>query len=259
MVIIRAFHGASTTLKRGSAYRAGVAQLVEQRTCNAKVGSSILLAGTTIPDSTGLDDPKSSYPVHGSQLLGSSFVLRVPVLFTDTRLNGDNRWSVLRGLLFDSGVGFMIDSYFPNGIAPYLIGGLLIGSGVALLFVTTGRQGGASTFLSAVWSWVLKSPFFQQAKLLDSRRWRGVYALGMLLGGLLYALMGLPMMPTHLPAWKFVLGGLLIGFGARLGGGCTSGHGICGMASASGSSILMVCTFLGTAMATALLMSALGI
>ena len=61
------------------------------------------------------------------------------------------------------------------------------------------------------------------------------------------------------PLWKFAVGGLLIGFGARLGGGCTSGHGICGMASLSGGSILMVCTFLSTAIATALLMARLGV
>lgn len=153
----------------------------------------------------------------------------------------------------------MLDQYFPQGMTPYLAGGLLIGAGVALLFVTTGRQGGASTFLSAVWTWFLKTPFFRQTKLLESRGWRSVYALGMLLGGLSYAALGLPVAATHLPTWKFVVGGLLIGFGARLGGGCTSGHGICGMASVSGSSMLMVCIFLGTAIATAMLVAALGI
>ncbi len=153
----------------------------------------------------------------------------------------------------------MIDQLFPNGFAPYLIGGLLIGAGVALLFVTTGRLGGASTFLSTTWSYFLNTPFFRQPALRDSRGWRNIYALGMVLGGVLYALLGLPLEPTHLPAWKFLVGGLLIGFGARLGGGCTSGHGICGMASLSGGSILMVCTFLGTAIATALLIARLGV
>lgn len=156
----------------------------------------------------------------------------------------------------------MIDHFlhfFPNGLARYLIGGLLIGAGVALLFITTGRQGGASTFLSAIWSSVLKTPFFQQPLLRDSRQWRTVYAIGMLLGGALFALFGLPVEATHLPVWKFAIGGVLIGFGARLGGGCTSGHGICGMASLSGGSILMVCTFLGTAIATAMLFARFGV
>lgn len=56
-----------------------------------------------------------------------------------------------------------------------------------------------------------------------------------------------------------MLGGLLIGFGARLGGGCTSGHGICGMASLSGGSMVIVTTFLSIAIITALSLSALGV
>ena len=55
------------------------------------------------------------------------------------------------------------------------------------------------------------------------------------------------------------LGGALGINGARLAGGCTSGHGICGMASLSPGSLLMVCTFLGTAIATALTLAALGV
>ncbi len=152
----------------------------------------------------------------------------------------------------------MLMQYFPNGFEPYLIGGLLIGAGVALLYVTTGRQGGASTFFSAIWSRLISTAFFQQPALRSSLGWRTMYALGMLLGGLLYALLGLPLEPTQLPVWKFALGGVLIGYGARLGGGCTSGHGICGMASLSGGSIAMVGAFLATAIVTALTIARLG-
>lgn len=153
----------------------------------------------------------------------------------------------------------MLDSLFPSGMAQYLIGGLLIGAGVALLFVATGRQGGISTFYTALCSYVLRQSFFRQASLLSGRRWRMIYALGMLLGGALYALLGLPQQATAVPAWKFLLGGLLVGFGARLGGGCTSGHGICGMASLEPGSILIVLVFLATAIATALTLLALGV
>ena len=153
----------------------------------------------------------------------------------------------------------MTETLFPHGFAPYLIGGLIMGCGVALLYATTGRQGGASTFLSAIWTYFLQTPFFRQSALMGSRQWRSIYAIGMLLGGLIYATAGLPLEATQIPLWKFAAGGLLIGFGARLGGGCTSGHGICGMASLSGGSILMVCTFLGTAIVTAMLMARLGI
>ena len=151
----------------------------------------------------------------------------------------------------------MIAQFFPNGLERYLTGGLLIGAGVALLYLTTGRPGGVSTFFSAAWSWLLKNPFFQQASLREGRQWRLVYSLGLILGGALYALLGLPLDASTLPAWKLAVGGLLIGFGARLGGGCTSGHGICGMASLSAGSLAMVATFLGTAIVTAMLISRL--
>ena len=84
----------------------------------------------------------------------------------------------------------MIDLYFPNGFARYLAGGALIGSGVALLFITTGRQGGASSVFSSLWSYVSRASFFQQAALRDSRHWRLLYALGMLAGGALLTLAG---------------------------------------------------------------------
>lgn len=106
-----------------------------------------------------------------------------------------------------------------------------------------------------MWSYLLRTPFFQQPALRDSRNWRLLYALGLLLGGALMLLLGLAQAHTALPAWKLLLGGLLVGFGARLGGGCTSGHGICGLASLSGGSLLIVMTFLGTAIVTAHLFS----
>jgi uncharacterized membrane protein YedE/YeeE len=153
----------------------------------------------------------------------------------------------------------MPDALFPHGYAPYLTGGLLIGTGVALLYLVTGRQGGVSTFFSASWSWFVRTPFFRQSALLESRRWRLVYALGLVLGGALYLLLGLPQAESHLPAWKLALGGLLIGYGARLGGGCTSGHGICGMASLSRGSFVIVATFMTTAILTAWVMFWLGV
>ena len=81
----------------------------------------------------------------------------------------------------------------------------------------------------------------------------------MVLGGVVYVALGLPTEATQVQVWRFVVGGLLIGFGARLGGGCTSGHGICGMASLSIGSMLMVAVFLSMAIVTALAMSAVGV
>lgn len=148
---------------------------------------------------------------------------------------------------------------FPNGVGQYVVGGTWIGLGVALLYVTTGRPGGVSTFYSAAWSWLVHTPFFRQSAFLESRGWRLIYALGLVLGGSLYLALGLPLEASHLPAWKLALGGLFIGFGARLGGGCTSGHGICGMASLSAGSMAMVATFLATGIATAWLVKGLGL
>ena len=150
----------------------------------------------------------------------------------------------------------MWHEFFPYGFERYLVGGLSIGVGVALLFVTTGRLGGASTVFSATWSWFSRLPFFQQSSLRGSRNWRVIYALGMLLGGVLYVALGLPVEGSQVSLGRLIVGGLLVGFGARLGGGCTSGHGICGMASLSVGSILMVAVFLSTAIVTALLMKA---
>ena len=77
-------------------------------------------------------------------------------------------------------------SLFPFGWQHYLLGGLLIGSAVALLFVFTGLIGGMSTVFSSTWSFVVQRPFFQQARFTDSRGWRLVYALGLILGALVW-------------------------------------------------------------------------
>ncbi len=146
-----------------------------------------------------------------------------------------------------------MNAWFPMGWAHYLAGGLLIGAGVALLFVTTGRIGGMSTVFTSTWSFVSKRPFFQQARFVESRGWRLVYAAGLILGAALWwKFMGpAPALSTGLPAWQLVLGGLLVGYGARLGNGCTSGHGICGLGSLQWPSLVAVLTFMATAFVTA--------
>jgi len=152
-----------------------------------------------------------------------------------------------------------LDTLFPNGYAHYLAGGMLIGAGVGLLFVTTGLIGGISTFFSAVWSYVANGPFFQQPRFTGTRGWRVVYALGLVLGGLAWLLAsGEPAFVTALPWWQLLLGGFVAGFGARLSNGCTSGHGVCGLASLQLPSLLAVLTFLATAIVSAHAVRALG-
>lgn len=153
-----------------------------------------------------------------------------------------------------------MNAFFPLGVEQYLVGGLFLGLGVALLFVMTGLIGGMSTVFSSSWSYVSKAPFFQQARFIGSRQWRLWYAAGLIIGALLYfgkVAGGVPFI-TQVPWWQLLAGGFLVGFGARLANGCTSGHGICGMGSLQVPSILAVVTFLTTAILVANLVFRLG-
>lgn len=142
---------------------------------------------------------------------------------------------------------------FPTGWLNYLLGGLCVGAGVALLFVLTGRVGGMSSVFTTTWSYALRRPFFQLAPWLDSRGWRLLYALGLVLGALAWWLwqgQGVAE-TTAVPWWLLLAGGFVTGYGARRGRGCTSGHGICGLGSLQWPSALAVLIFLATAMLTA--------
>ncbi len=148
-------------------------------------------------------------------------------------------------------------SLFPFGWQHYLLGGVLIGSGVALLYMFNGWVGGMSTVFSSSWSYVFNKPFFQQARMTDTRAWRLVYALGVVLGALVWRvwLSDGSAQTTSVPAWQLLVGGFLVGYGARLGDGCTSGHGICGLGSMQLPSLGAVLTFMATAFLTANLMA----
>lgn len=149
---------------------------------------------------------------------------------------------------------------FPYGWSQYLLGGVLIGSGVALLFVCTGLIGGMSTVYSSTWSWIVRTPFFQQDALRGSRGWRVAYAIGLIVGAALWYMWSgqTARVVVNVPVWQLLIGGVLVGYGARLSQGCTSGHGICGLASLSRPSLVAVLTFMATAFFTANLMARLG-
>lgn len=154
----------------------------------------------------------------------------------------------------------MISNIFPLGWQHYLVGGLVIGLGVALLYMATGRLAGMSSVFTASWSYVSARPAFQQPRWLQSRRWRLQLALGLVLGAALWWLALGPdaALSTQVPAWRLLLGGVVAGYGARLAGGCTSGHGICGIASLKLPSVLAVVTFMATGFVTAQLLAAWG-
>lgn len=147
---------------------------------------------------------------------------------------------------------------FPLGWAHYLAGGLCIGLGVALLYLTTGRLAGMSSVFTSTWSYVSARPAFQQMRWRSSRGWRLQLALGLVLGASLWwwALGPATALSTSVPTWRLLLGGVVAGYGARLAGGCTSGHGICGMASLKLPSLLAVLTFMATGFITAHLVAA---
>jgi uncharacterized protein len=144
---------------------------------------------------------------------------------------------------------------FPNGWQSYLVGGVFLGCAVTLLFALTGLVGGMSSVFSSTWSYFSERAYFQQARYIESRHWRLVYAIGVVLGGFVFISIGGKTVITQLPAWQIAIGAFVAGFGARLANGCTSGHGICGMASLKLPSFLSVLIFLSTAIVSANLFS----
>jgi len=151
-----------------------------------------------------------------------------------------------------------IADLFPNGVARYAIGGLLVGLGAAVIYLGTGISAGASTFLESTLSYVSGQSRFQ--RYVASRDWRLVFTLGIVLGAGVYAVtfQGEPW-STDVRWWRLLVGGVLVGIGTRIGKGCTSGHGICGVGSASRTSLVGVGTFLLVAIGTAQLVAALGV
>ena len=150
---------------------------------------------------------------------------------------------------------------FPNGILPYAGGGLLIGLAVAVVYLGTAIKLGASTFLESTLTYVPRLAALSRfAKYVDERDWRVAFTLGIVSGALLYALLfqSGPWI-TDVQWWRLGFGGVLVGVGTRLGQGCTSGHGICGVGSLSGTSIANVATFVLVAIGVAHLVEALGV
>jgi uncharacterized protein len=125
-----------------------------------------------------------------------------------------------------------------------LVGGLLIGLAVTLLLLLNGRLAGISGIVGG-----LINP-----KGGDSA-WRVAFVAGLPLGALAFALAsGGPLAVNVLASPQAILvGGLLVGFGTRLGSGCTSGHGLCGLALFSRRSVVATAVFFGVAMLTVFL------
>jgi hypothetical protein len=149
---------------------------------------------------------------------------------------------------------------FPHGVSRYAIGGALIGLGTAAIYLGTAIPAGASTFLESTLSYVSNVPRFNRAKYVASRDWRVAFTLSIVAGAAIYALaFGDFGWTTSVSWWRLLGGGFLVGVGTRVGKGCTSGHGICGVGSVAPTSLVNVLTFLGVAIVTAQVMQAAGV
>lgn len=128
------------------------------------------------------------------------------------------------------------------------IGGGIIGLASALLLAFNGRIAGISGITGG-----LISPTRGEVS------WRLMFLIGLVGGGLLMAFM-MPEAFTSSPRSTFwvVAAGLLVGFGTRLGSGCTSGHGVCGLSRFSPRSLVATLTFIGAGMVTVALFNGFG-
>lgn len=131
------------------------------------------------------------------------------------------------------------------------IGGGLIGLSAGLLWLANGRTAGVSGIFGGL--------FPLRLATID---WRLAFLVALIVG----AMLGMAVAPALFPGHAFatptlglapaatIVAGLLVGAGTRLGGGCTSGHGICGLARFSLRSLVAVLTFMGFGMATVFMM-----
>ena len=123
---------------------------------------------------------------------------------------------------------------------PALIGGALIGLASALLLLLTGRMAGVSGILGG-----LLPP------ASGDTTWRLAFITGLMLGGLGFVYLGgVSTISIEADTPLLIAAGLLVGVGTRLGSGCTSGHGICGVGRMSPRGIVATCIFVGVAMVT---------
>lgn len=126
-----------------------------------------------------------------------------------------------------------------SNFTPYasLLGGALIGFSASLLLLLNGRVAGISGIVGGL----LQRP-------ANDTSWRAAFILGLVGTGTIGALL-MPALfdPSRSVHWLTVVAGILVGVGTRMGSGCTSGHGICGLSRGSVRSLVAVLTFMVTA------------
>jgi uncharacterized membrane protein YedE/YeeE len=139
----------------------------------------------------------------------------------------------------------MIENFTPlSG----LVGGVLIGLAAAMLLLLNGRLSGISGIVGGIVGGMM-------APKTSDVGWRAAFIVGLLLGPFIYILVtgGALLLEMQASVPVLVVAGLLVGFGTRLGSGCTSGHGVCGIARLSKRSIVATAVFFVVAMLTVFL------
>lgn len=127
-----------------------------------------------------------------------------------------------------------------------LLGGAMIGAASALLLLTHGRIAGISGVVGS-----LLPP------AASDRSWRLAFVGGLLLSGVVAAIAAPSAVGASVrPLGLVIIAGLLVGVGTRIGSGCTSGHGVCGLSRLSARSAVAVATFMSTGAITAWLAGA---
>ena len=130
-----------------------------------------------------------------------------------------------------------------------LMGGILIGAAAALMLLGAGRIAGVSGIAA-------RATGLGRGDLSPTSAWS---VLAGLPAGAAAAAFATGWRPAEFVAWPVLIAaGLLVGFGTRLGSGCTSGHGVCGISRFSGRSLVATATFIATGIATVLLVHRLG-
>jgi uncharacterized membrane protein YedE/YeeE len=119
-----------------------------------------------------------------------------------------------------------------------LIGGALIGAAATFYWFANGRVAGVSGVLAGA------------LRERGDRRARVLFLAGLVAAGVAAVLLGARPAPVGQGATPLLLAGVLVGFGTRLGGGCTSGHGVCGLSRFSARSLVATLTFMAMGVLT---------
>ena len=122
------------------------------------------------------------------------------------------------------------------------VGGAMIGAAASILLLFQGRIAGVSGIIGGL----LQRPG-------KDTSWQMVFVAGLLAGGVLLALFvpSTIVEPETRSLGAVAVAGLLVGFGVRMGKGCTSGHGVCGLSRMSKRSLVATMSFMATGFATA--------